>query len=211
MRHIEIVRCFPSINRLRKSIRYKWRHERSKAENENPRGNSARQTAALRAGLPKLFAELGIEILADAGCGEFDWMSEISEPLRLYLGYDCVEDLIAGLRRRHSRRPGHFFSGHDITVDLLPRWDAILCRDVLNWHPLSLAKAALKLLKQSGSRYLIATTYARDWNEVVRLGHWHPIALTAPPFELPPPRFAIPEPGQPAKSLGVWPLADVPG
>jgi hypothetical protein len=76
--------------------------------------------------------------------------------------------------------------------------------------PLLEAKDALRLFRQSGSRYLIATHFERDRNDPVKVGGWQPIALTAAPFGLPPPRHMIEEKvAGTTKMLGVWPMQDL--
>jgi hypothetical protein len=181
------------------------------AETRSGPGSTLAATEKIRAELPDLFDYLGIEILADAGCGDCNWMSRISERLTLYLGLDVVGDLVRLARERHGRKRGHLFSETDITLDPPPRADAILCRDVLTHLPALEVKAALALFKDSGARYLIATHFERDRNEPVRVGGWQPMALTAPPYALPPPRHLLREGlANSSKSLGVWLLKDVP-
>jgi hypothetical protein len=180
------------------------------AETRSGPGSTLAATEKLRAELPDLFDYLGIEILADAGCGDCHWMSRISERLRIYLGLDVVGDIVRQARERHGTKRGHFFTECDITIDAPPRADAILCRDVLTHLPELEVKAALKLFKESGARYLIATSFARDRNDPVRIGGWQPIALSAPPYGLPPPRHVLAEGlAGSSKALGIWLLKDV--
>jgi hypothetical protein len=180
-------------------------------ETRSGAGSSIAATEAIRAELPELFDFLGIATLIDAGCGECNWISRISERLRLYLGYDLVPEMLEAARQKYGRRRGHFFAEADIVLDLLPQADAILCRDVLTHLPLLEAKEALGRFKQSGARYLIATSFERDRNDAVKTGGWQPMALGAPPFSLPPPRHLVSErrPGA-SKALGVWLLKDLP-
>ena len=181
------------------------------SETRSGSGSTIAATEPIRAALPALFDYLGIETLADAGCGECNWISRISERFRLYLGYDLVPEMLEEARQKYGRRRGHFFAEADIVFDLLPAVDAILCRDVLTHLPLLEVKEALGLFKRSGSRFLIATSFEREQNDAVKTGGWQPIALTAPPFSLPPPRHVISEQvAGTTKSLGVWLLEDLP-
>jgi hypothetical protein len=181
------------------------------AESRSGDGSTLGATEVLRAQLPPLFAFLGIRSLADAGCGDLNWISHISSGLGLYLGLDLVEPLIDDLRQRFGRRRGHFFAVADITVDDLPLCDAVLCRDVLTHLAESSAQEALVRIKASGARYLLATTHGRGRNDAIRTGAWQAMDLTAPPFSLPPPRLLIPE-GPPGslKALGVWGIGELP-
>ena len=183
----------------------------SSGETRSGTGSTIAATEPIRAELPGLLEYLGIETLVDAGCGDCNWITRVSERLRLYMGYDIVPEMLEEARKKHGRKRGHFFAEADIVFDLLPEADAILARDVLTHLPLLEVKEALALFKKSGARYLIATSFERDQNDSIKTGGWQPIALQAPPFLLPPPRHVISErvPGT-TKSLGVWMLKDLP-
>ena len=183
---------------------------RGPAKNWSGQNAQPAATEVVRAHLPRLLQALEIEILADAGCGDMEWMSEVSGLLRFYLGFDAATKMLPEVRKRHGRRRGHFFAEADITVDLLPRCDAILCRDVLTYLSLEQSLLALKLFKRSESRYLLATTYPEGENRPAGTGNWRPTALTAPPFNLPPPRHTIVEPGHLGRTLGIWEISDIP-
>ncbi|MBF0094824.1 MAG: methyltransferase domain-containing protein [Alphaproteobacteria bacterium] len=174
-------------------------------------GSSLTGTQTIRSRLSELFDFLDIRVVGDAGCGDLNWMSQISEGLRFYFGYDVVGEMVEDLRKRYRQRGNHFFVQADVTLDTLPACDAILCRDVLTHLPDHLVKDALTLFRASGSRYLIATTHKRGRNDPVKLGNWQPIDLSAPPFSLPPPRTLLSEdlPNS-SKALGVWLLRDLP-
>lgn len=180
------------------------------AETRSGSGATLEQTLVVRRELERLFAELGVRTLVDAGCGELNWMSRISEKLDLYLGFDVVEDLVAELRKRFEARKTHLFNTAEITQHVLPRADAILCRDVLTHLPHAMVSEALQNFRKSGSRYLIATTFPRGRNDAIRIGAWQAMDLCAEPFRLPAPRLLINEElKNSVKSLGVWALDDI--
>jgi hypothetical protein len=178
------------------------------AETKSGSGSTVAATEILRPQLVDLFQRLNIASLADAGCGDLNWMHLISHHLRFYFGLDIVDDLLTELRHHHGRQ--HFFANIDISVDDLPSADAIFCRDVLTHFPEHAVKAALARFAASGARILIATTHPRGTNDPIGLGEWQPIDLCAPPYSLPAPQFLIPE-GlvDSPKSLGVWQVADL--
>lgn len=177
------------------------------AETRSGPGATLAQTVAVRRELSRLFGELGIRTVVDAGCGELNWMGKISESLDLYLGFDVVDDLVADLRKRFEERKTHFFASADVTHHVLPRADAIVCRDVLTHLPHAMVKDALENFRKSGARFLIATTFPRGRNEQIRIGAWQAMDLCAEPFGLPPPKVLISEElKNSVKSLGVWPL-----
>ena len=177
-------------------------------ESRSGSGSSLTATVALRAWLPKTLNSLGVRILGDAGCGDLNWMKELTGTLRFYFGYDIVPELINDLRSRFKEQSNCFFSEADVVTVTLPECDAILCRDCLTHLTPDAALMALKGFRRSGSRFVIATTHSGGRNVWVNTGGWYPMDLTAPPFNLPPPLFALME--GTTKSLGVWSTADLP-
>jgi hypothetical protein len=104
----------------------------------------------------------------------------------------------------------------NVTRDLLPKADAILCRDCLVHLPVKDVLAAVELFKQSGSTYLIATTFPKKKENVEPgIAGWWPLNMTLEPYKFPPPiRYLAerdPDPNDTMndKSLGVWRLADL--
>jgi hypothetical protein len=173
-------------------------------------GSTLAATGVLRDRLGELFPRLGIASLADAGCGDMNWISQISQRLTHYFGLDVVDELLADLRQRYGRRRGHFFADLDVTLDDLPACDAILCRDVLTHFPEYAVRSALSRLAGTPARYLIATTHPRGRNDPVALGDWQPVDLGAPPYSLPRPLELISEGfSDSVKALGVWRIADL--
>ena len=138
---------------------------------------------------------LDISSLADAGCGELDWMEGISRRFTLYIGLDRKEIVTAGNDRLYGRRHGHFFACRDVARDPLPTVDAILCRDLFAENNTAAVSDILANVKASGARYMMASTTP---------GADAPLDLTAAPFNLPLPLVQfVEEPGG-GKLLGVW-------
>lgn len=178
------------------------------AETRSGGGSALSETQALRDWLPKTLDFLGVRILADAGCGDLNWIKDLTGSLRFYFGFDIVPELVADLRSRMQDRTNCFFSEADIVTATLPASDAILCRDCLTHLPLDAVLMSLKRFRQSGARYLIATTHSIGRNAWIRAGGWQPLDLTAAPFNLPAPRLVLIEGG--TKQLGVWAMSDLP-
>jgi len=115
-------------------------------------------TTQLRPALAQWLREQGIRRLADAGCGDFHWMSAVDlSGLELYAGYDLVPEIIARNQQLHGQRRGHFFSMADITRTPLAACDAILCRQVLGTLSAEAQQQALANFKASGARWLLAS------------------------------------------------------
>lgn len=171
-------------------------------------GSTLEQTTLLRKQLAAALELLGVRILADAGCGDLNWMKELLPGLRLYFGFDIVPELVAELQQRFDTASNCLFAAADIVTKTLPECDAIICRDCLTHLPLDGAMMALKRFVRSGSRVLIATTYDSGRNIRVRNGGWYEMDLRAAPFNFPAPQIAIPEGGN--KMLGIWTMEGLP-
>jgi hypothetical protein len=78
-------------------------------------------------------AEYEVKSVNNAGCGDEVWI----QPLPGYKGYDLE-------------------NGFDITIDVMPRCDLIICRDVFIHMRAELILAALKLFD---AKLLLATTH----------------------------------------------------
>ena len=192
-----------------------WRNNGwGSAETRSGPGSTLAATEILRAHLAELCRFLGIRRLVDVGCGDLNWMKEISGSFELYIGLDVVPDLIAQDEAAFGRRRGHFFALRDGSQDPLPSSDAVLCRDVMTCLPDAQALAMLDRIRASGARYLLATYYPVEQNHDTDPGSWRALDLTKPPFNLPKPVLQIDEQLDGSKLLGVWPVKDlgkVPG
>ncbi len=166
--------------------------------------------------LQGLIAELQIKTLLDAACGDFNWMQHVRSDLAQYIGVDIVPELVDANTRRYGDRTTRF-AVLDVCTAALPTVDLILCRDCLVHLPLRDAVAALTNFVNSGSRYLLATTYpgcVRQNKQLVITGNWRPLDLQLPPFSLPEPLRLINEECTEAddfeeKSLGLWNLMQI--
>ncbi|MBF0340734.1 MAG: hypothetical protein HQL95_07185 [Magnetococcales bacterium] len=178
-------------------------------ETRSGSGSCVNATVELRDRLTETLRHLKVRTVVDAGCGDLNWLGLISEEWDLYLGFDVVPELIHHNRTLFAGRKNHAFNTADICHEVLPRADALLCRNTLIHLPDTLNLQALKHFKRSESRYLIATTFPEAVNEHSKPGHWHKVNLTAPPFRLPEPLFLIPDgKSRHGRFLGVWRLAD---
>jgi len=179
-------------------------------------GSSLKATELVRPRLLTLFDRFEIHTLCDAPCGDGSWIFEITRDLTHYFGVDVVSDLVEANSRKNLPL-NHFFRAGDLTTEILPRADAILCRDCLVHFPLETAQKAINLFRQSGSIYIITTTFpGHDSNVPAAMGSWRPLNLQQAPFFFPDPieiieeRIPNPEDKYNDKSLGVWRLSDIP-
>jgi hypothetical protein len=179
-------------------------------------GSEIDATSVLRSELPRLFEKLGVASLLDAPCGDAGWINNADLGVR-YAGVDIVPALIAGLRTRAAAGEikGEYHLA-DITRDVLPRCDAILCRDCLVHLSFANIERALANFRASGASWLIATTFP-EWqvNRDCEDGDWRALNFENAPFGWGPPAELLNENcleaggGWRDKSLGVWRLAAV--
>jgi hypothetical protein len=181
-------------------------------------GSEMDATAVLRAELPRLLEKLGVVSLLDAPCGDAGWINAANLRVRT-IGIDIVPALIARLKTRAAAGE---ISGEyqlaDITGDLLPRSDAILCRDCLVHLSFANIARAVANFRASGAIWLITTTFP-DWqiNGDCEDGDWRALNFERAPFHWGAPVELVNENcleaggGWCDKSLGVWRLAETGG
>lgn len=164
--------------------------------------------------LGELVRDLEVRSVLDAPCGDFNWMQHVDLHGADYLGGDVVAELIEANRVSYGG-PRRDFQLLDFTAQPVPCVDLILCRDALVHFSYQHVVEALTRFRESGSRYLLATTFSRTRaNTDIVTGWWRPINLSRPPFELPQPLRVI---GEEAfndlyddKALALWDLRQIP-
>jgi hypothetical protein len=176
-------------------------------------GSSLTQTEAIRSALPALLQELHCKSVLDVPCGDFFWMSLVEMDVD-YIGGDIVDELIELDQEKYGSNVRRFMH-LDVLEGVLPQVDLIFCRDLLVHLSYGHIRRALKNIKDSGSTYLLTTTFVgRDKNKDIPTGKWRPINLLLPPFSFPAPLRLIDEkcPNEiyRDKHLGLWKTADIP-
>lgn len=179
------------------------------SESVSGRGSTLARTAVIREALPRLLGDLGARSLLDAPCGDFNWMRHVALEGVGYTGADVVPELIERNRREYGRA-GREFVLLDITRDVPPRADVILCRDCLIHLSFADARRTVANFKRSGSRFLLATTHTKvSENADAPTGGWRSLNLGLPPFDFPPPLRLLTEDEELGKCLGLWRLEDL--
>jgi hypothetical protein len=178
-------------------------------------GSDPLQTRVISLAIPELIVELGIKSMHDIPCGDFFWMSRVDLGSVEYFGSDIVGELIESNKRTHARPCVHF-SQANLLAGNLRRTDLMLVRDCLVHFSYQDVFIALKNITQSGSKYLLTTTFPdRSENKDIPTGRWRPINLQIAPFNLVPPVRIINEGCTEAggafsdKSLALWLIDDI--
>lgn len=178
-------------------------------------GSTMEQTEVLRVFLPDLVHELGVQTLCDVPCGDWHWLQHVRLDLREYIGLDVVPDVVARNRQRFGQ-PGRRFEVLDLTREVPPRADLVLCRDLLVHLSDEDIRAALSNLVATGSTWLLTTTFTEPRpHRDIETGSWRPLNLERSPWNFPEPVRLINEHCTVEdgiwldKSLGLWRLADL--
>lgn len=180
-------------------------NEWSDPESRSGVGSRMDETVAIRQELPGLLRELQIRSMLDAPCGDMNWMRHLDLGGVEYTGADIVPQLIADNTQRF---PQYRFRLLDLVTGPVPAADLVLCRDCLVHMSLRDATRALRNIINSGSKYLLTTTFEMEAPHDDIIIGWHRINLQKPPFSLPKPMRLIDELSteQTDKRLGLWDL-----
>jgi hypothetical protein len=187
----------------------KWRDKSSLSGS----GSNLVQTAEIRSFLPLLVKELECKSLFDVPCGDFFWMKMVEMDIQ-YTGGDIVDELIQKNESQYGSENRKFIC-IDLIRDSLPKADLVLSRDCFVHFSYSHIFRALKNIKNSGSTYLLTTTFiSRNKNFDIPTGSWRPINLYLSPFNFPLPLKMIDEKNPSDeyrdKNLGLWKVTDIP-
>ena len=169
-------------------------------------GSSLVATERLREVLPQIMVDLEIGSILDAGCGDSLWMPSLPG----YVGVDIVEQAVKIARERHPERS---YATLDICADVLPKCEAIICRDAMQHMSMHDGLAALENFRASGAEWFFAASHRGTENESITTGGYYQINLEAAPFSLGEPLLEIPDGDWenelkfPHKMLGLWALA----
>ncbi len=173
-------------------------------------GSSLEQTAEIRRALPLVFKKFDIQSVLDIPCGDFNWMQKLDYKTIRYTGADIVKKLIESNQLKYQSTNIQF-RHLDLLKDSLGKHNLIFCRDCLvhlSYHDISLA---LKNIKNSGSKYLMTTTFPEEeTNKDIPTGGWRPLNFLKPPFNFPEPDYLLNEKCTEGnglfkdKSLGLW-------
>jgi hypothetical protein len=183
------------------------------------RGSDLDQTKRIQEELPKLFKEFSIASIIDVPCGDQNWIPKIDLGSIKYTGADIVPELISENRSLYGKQSRSFIE-LDITKEIPPRADLVLCRDLLVHLNTQEIRKALLNIKLSGSEFLLTTTFTgirkyKNLPTITRSVGWRPINLQLVPFSFPEPLRIVNEGCTEGmglfadKSLALWRLSEL--
>lgn len=172
---------------------------------ETPCGQGSRidSTVEIRLALPHIIKQFDIKTINDAGCGDFHWIERLKSWFKHngidYLGYDIKD-------RKRRIFP---FQELELTSEVMRKADLVICRDVLIHLCNTLVEEFFKRLKESKSKYLLATSFDGIDNKdrapelMGVVGGFQRINLQSEPFNLGEPLMRIEEPKF-KRYMGLW-------
>lgn len=177
-------------------------------------GSEIRITYKMINQLSDLIKKWNIQSIADAPCGDLNWMQYVNIGQCAYTGYDIVQDLIERNIKSFATTT-KTFKHANLLEDIIDPVDLIICRDMLAHLTYEQIFTVLQNFKKSGSKYLLATTGRTTPvnSDILSAGGWRRLNLELAPFNFPKP-LAFIEENVPfelerGKHLALWRLEDL--
>jgi hypothetical protein len=176
-------------------------------------GSELKVTRTMRQELSALIKRFGITSIADAPCGDLNWMQYVDIGTCRYIGVDIVQELI----ERNAKVFGatREFRHLNLIENIIEQVDLIICRDMLAHLTYEQIFTVLKNFKQSGSKYILVTTGVTTQKnfDIEGSGGWRTLNLELSPFNFPRPlaliKEDVPFKAESGKHLGLWFLDDI--
>jgi len=170
-------------------------------------GSTLAYTENIRTKIPELVEELGVFIILDSPCGDFNWFRAIEWNRSIsYIGADIVKPLIDKNQLLYGDASKRFIS-LDITNDKLPEADLWLCRDCLFHLSYKDITIAIQNFLTSDIRYILTSNHQNcTKNKDITTGSFRLLNLELPPFNLGKPIMVIDDwiEGFPERQLCLW-------
>jgi hypothetical protein len=176
-------------------------------------GSELRFTEKARYGISTLIKRFGVTSIADAPCGDFNWMRHVDIGACRYIGYDIVQELVA--RNICFFGENREFRHLNLIENVIEKVDLIICRDMLAHLTHEQIFKVLRNFKKSGSKYILMTTglTTMDNSPDITPGEVRRINFERAPFNFPRPLALIEEnvpfPCEEGKHLALWFLDDL--
>lgn len=164
------------------------------AESLSGEGSSKEATTIVRQELPRIIKRYNIKTILDLPCGDLNWMKFVLEKNKS-ISYTGADVSLIAVKNNQKKFPQLQFLHLDaVSTKIKSSYDLIFCRDLFVHLPNSEIDLCLKNFKNSGSRWLLTTTFI-DRPENIDLVYsetiveWRPINLEKAPFFLLKPEY----------------------
>ena len=153
-------------------------------------GSTISETEEVRRIISHVLNKFECTSLLDLPCGDFTWMREMTLDGVKYTGADVSSVVVSKLQNEFSGDSKRFMQ-IDICDEVPPKHDLVFTRDLLVHQSYHEAKATIDNLIESGSKYLLTTTFPLHHENTnikkTQDSFWYPINLMDKPFRLPTP------------------------
>ncbi len=148
---------------------------------------------------------LGVKTISHISCENLSWVRNL--PVEKYIGIDSQENVATRLQQSFGSQKHHFQYG-DITKDLLPKTDLLLCLDALNYLSQQEIRATILLFKKSGAKYLLLLNFpSTPKNKKMKKALFHPINWQNAPYFFPSPLISF---DVDKLNFGLWEISSLP-
>ena len=156
-------------------------------------GSEKQNSAGAHKAVQWVVESYGVSTIFDAPCGDFNWIQDAIPPELDYVGADVVHPLIIKLQEEFGTSKRKFIHLNLIRATRkIPEVDLIICRDLLVHLTLSDARKVINNFKNSGSRFLLITSFTEAGRTVknkeltMNFGNfgWRPLNMEDSGFEL---------------------------
>jgi hypothetical protein len=147
-------------------------------------GSDVKNTTIAKNTIEFVIQKYDIKTILDIPCGDFNYMKNVNLKDCYYIGADIVSSIIS-LNTKLYKNNKIEFRKLDITSDVLPLSDLIICKDCLQHLSNENVNKALINLVNSGSKYLLVTSYPLTIrNYDIYDGDYRALNLFRKPFKL---------------------------
>ncbi len=163
-----------------------WDNPSNNSESLSGDGSTLKNTILIRQTIVRILSEYNIKTILDIGCGDWNWMKEISAYLPDYTGIDAALNVI---NRNKKFQSGNIRFFNDISLSFLKKtpskyYDLVLLRHVLEHSPTKYNVDLLKEVKRC-ARFALITSALHDNPETNNgeiFGGYVPVNLLRTPY-----------------------------
>jgi len=147
-------------------------------------GSDIKNTIIAKNTIEFVIQKYDIKTILDIPCGDFNYMKNVNLYDCYYIGADIVNSIIL-LNTKLYKKNNIEFRKLDITSDVLPISDLVICKDCLQHLSNENVNKALINLVNSGCKYLLVTSYPLTIrNYDIYDGDYRALNLLREPFKL---------------------------
>lgn len=147
-------------------VNYKWKV--GDGESKSGEGSSLYFTENYREELLSIIEKYSIKKILDCSCGDWNWMSKISDNLIDYTGIDIVDELVKTNNEKFGSENVRFISKdmNSFLDETNENYDLIICRHTLEHLPTDYNLKMINLSREKTKYFLISSQDSNDNSEI---------------------------------------------